>query len=99
MQIGVGRIVLDFYNNTDVALKHRQLEELCNDIRRKFNVSILEIADFDDPERCVIGFAAVIPETWQAKSASSFIEKICETIDKTSFARVISEDRDFLEHG
>jgi uncharacterized protein YlxP (DUF503 family) len=99
MLIGVGRIVLDFYNNTNATVKRRQLEELCADLRKKFNISILEVADFDDPERCVIGFAAVIPENWKTQSALSLVEKICETIDQTAFARVMVEDTDLLSHG
>ncbi len=99
MLVGAGRIVLDFYNNDDVKLKRRQLEELCIDLRKKFNVSAMEVADFDDPERCVIGFAAVIPETWETPSAKSLMEKICETIDRTAFARVTVEDWDLLSHG
>lgn len=99
MLIGVGRIVLDFYNNDKAALKRRKLEELCKDLRRKFNISALEVADFDDPERCVIGFAAVIPEDWETTSARSFLEKIRQTIDEMSFARVMVEDCDLLSHG
>lgn len=99
MLIGAARIVLDFYNNENVALKRRQLAELCEDVRRKFNVSALEVADFDDPERCVIGFAAVIPESWKPKSAESLMEKICQTIDQTAFARVTVEDWELLSHG
>lgn len=99
MWIGVGRLVLDFYNNDKVNVKKRKLEELAKDIRRKFNVSALEVADFDDPERCVLGFAAVMPEDWKEKSAKSFIQKICETIDQTAFARVTVEDCDLLSHG
>jgi uncharacterized protein YlxP (DUF503 family) len=99
MLIGVGRIVLDFYNNTSTTAKHRQLEEFCVDLRKKYNISILEVADFDDPERCVIGFAAVIPENWKSISAQNFVEKICKTIDETSFARVMVEDWDLLSHG
>ncbi len=99
MLIGAGRIVLDFYNNDNVALKRRQLTELCDDLRRKFNVSALEVADFDDPERCVIGFACVIPENWKTTSAKSLVEKICQTIDETAFARVTVEDWDLLSHG
>ena len=99
MLIGAGRIVLDFYNNDNVALKRRQLDELCVEIRRKFNVSALEVADFDDPERCVIGFAAVIPENWKPASAQGLTEKICEFIDQTAFARVMVEDWDLLSHG
>lgn len=98
MLVGAGRIVLDFYNNDKVSIKRKQLEELCKDLRKKFNVSALEVADFDDPERCVIGFAAVIPEGWKTSSARSFIEKICRTIDETAFARVTVEDWDLLSH-
>ena len=98
MLIGVGRIVLDFFNNEKVSVKTKKLDELCRDLRRKFNVSALEIADFDDPERCVIGFAVVIPEDWKSKSADTLVENICRTIDETSFARVMSEDTEILAH-
>lgn len=98
MLIGVGRIVLDFYNNDKASKKNKLLKELCDDIRKKFNISIMEIADFDEPERCVIGFAAVIPEDWKTKSAQSLIDKICKTVDETSVARVTVEDCEILEH-
>ncbi len=99
MMVGTGRIVLDFYNNTEAPKKRRLLEELCADLRKKFNVSALEVADFDDPERCVIGFAGVIPENWRTPSAKAFVEKIAAEIDKTAFARVTVEDLELLEHG
>jgi uncharacterized protein YlxP (DUF503 family) len=99
MLLAVGRLVLDFYNNDALAAKHRGLEELCKDLRKKFNVSALEIADFDDPERCVIGFAAVIPETWRDQSAQDFLDKIVKEIDEKSFARISVEDVDLLEFG
>lgn len=99
MRIGSGRIVLDFYNNTDIPKKRRQLEELCADLRKQYNVSALEVADFDDPERCVIGFAAVIPENWKTLSAKNFVEAVCRTIDETAFARVTVEDLELLDHG
>ncbi len=99
MYIAVGRIVLDFYNNEKSAKKNKLLEELCADLRKKFNLSALEVADFDDPERCVIGFAAVIPETWKTSSARGFLDKITAEIDQTAFARVMVEDTDLLTHG
>ncbi len=98
MFVGTGRIVLEFFNNTDVPKKTRMLEGLCVDLRKKFNVSALEVADFDDVERCVIGFAAVIPENWKIPSAESFVEKIAKEIDSTAFARVTVEDLELLEH-
>ena len=99
MLVGAARIVLDFYNNDNLALKHRKIEELCSDLRRKFNISILEVADFDDLEKCVIGFSAVIPENWKNITAENLMEKICKEIDTTSFARVTVEDWDLLSHG
>jgi uncharacterized protein YlxP (DUF503 family) len=98
VRIGVGRIVLDFYNNDKLATKHRALEELCAGLRKKFNVSALEIDEFDDMEKCVIGFAAVIPDTWTEQATRTFVQKICTTIDETSVARVMIEDWDILEH-
>lgn len=99
MLVGTGRIVLDFYNNTDVSKKRKLLDDLCGDLRKKYNVSALEVADFDDEERCVIGFAAVIPESWKVPSARSFVEKVAKEIDQTAFARVTVEDLELLEHG
>lgn len=99
MLVGAARIVLDYYNNDNLALKRRQLTELCEDLRRKFNVSAMEVADFDEPERCVIAFSAVIPENWKYSSARSFMEKVCETIDKKAFARVTVEDWDLMTFG
>jgi uncharacterized protein YlxP (DUF503 family) len=97
--VGAARIVLDYYGNQDANKKRRELEELCLELRRKFNISALEVADFDDPERCVIGFAAVIPENWKTSSARGFMEKVCNTIDEKAFARVTVEDWDLLSHG
>ena len=99
MLVGVGRIILDYYGNQNATKKNQELEALCAELRKKFNLSILEIADFDDPERCVLGFAAAIPETWNIPSAQSLIDKICKTIDETAFARVTVEDCEILEHG
>ena len=92
MLTGTGRIILDFYGNDNVALKQRKIEKLCNEMRRKFNISIMEKEDFDDPERCVIGFACVIPANWKRKSADTMMEKICRTVDDAAFARVTLED-------
>jgi uncharacterized protein YlxP (DUF503 family) len=94
MRIAATRITMDFFNNVDVSQKRRQLEELCDDVRKQFNVSILEIDSIDDPEKCVIGFAAVIPEYWRESAIPIFTKKICEFIDTHSFARVTSEESD-----
>lgn len=99
MWIGVGRIVLDYYGNTEAKKKTAEIESFCKELRKKFNLSALEIADFDDPERCVIGFAAVMPQRWTEQSALSFIKKICHEIDTTAFARMTVEDTELFSHG
>ena len=99
MLIGVGRIVLDFYNNTSLPAKRKQLDELSVALRKKFNISVMEVADFDDLERCVLGFAVVIPENWREHAARGLVETVCKEIDSTAFARVMVEDWDLLEHG
>lgn len=94
MRIAATRITMDYFNNTDISKKRRLLAELCDDVRKQFNVSALEVDEIDDPERCVIGFAAVIPEHWREASITTFSKKICEYIDAHSFARVTSEESD-----
>ncbi len=94
MRIAASRLVLDFHGNLDLAEKRRQVSVLCEEIRRRHNLSACEVDAFDDPERCVIGIAAVIPDTWREKSIQAFIQKLLAEIDSTAFARVISEHSD-----
>jgi uncharacterized protein YlxP (DUF503 family) len=96
MRVAAGRITLDFYNNENLTLKHKNLEKLCKDLRKKFNVSALEVDEFDDPEKCVLGFSATIPSHWKSTAAKGLIETICREIDNTAFARVVLEDCDIL---
>lgn len=92
MWIGSGKITLDFYNNSKLSEKKKVLENLCLDLRKLYNISILEVDEFEDLEKCVLGFAVVIPENWKTQTAKSFVEKICRTIDETSSVRVVSEE-------
>ena len=94
MRIAASRIILDFHGNLDLAEKRRQLSVLCDGIRKRHNLSACEIDAFDDPERCVVGIAAVIPDTWREKSIQTFWQKVLEEIDTTAFARVVSEQSD-----
>jgi len=97
MRIAAGRIVLDFYGNDHKALKHRKIEELCKDLRKKYNLSALEIDDFDDPEKCVLGFAAVISNHWETEKALQFLHSIQVTLNQISPIRVTVEDCELLE--
>ncbi len=85
MWIGAGRLVIEFFNNTKASAKTKNIEEFCKDLRKKFNISVLEVAEFDHLERCVIGFAVVMPETWREKAATDFVQKVLEFIDQNAF--------------
>ena len=99
MWIAAGRIVIDCSGVGNSASKKRRLEELTQFLRRKFNLSALEVADFEDLNRAVFGFAAVIPENWKERSTRDFLDTIARTIDENSFGRVLVEDCDLLVHG
>ena len=92
MMVGVGRLILDYYQNDSMKLKHKNLESIVVELKRKFNISVLEIEDFEDPEKCVFGFSVVIPSTWERKSAENFLERICKSVDEISEARLTYED-------
>ena len=94
MWAGVARVVIDLYGNDDLRLKKRQLDSLCKEVKRKFNLSALEVADQDEPEKCTIGLTAAMPSTWKENSARSFMSKVLKYIDENAFSRVVSEDVD-----
>lgn len=96
MDIGVSKIVLDFYQNDQLKIKKRNIESFCKDVKRKFNVSFLEIEEFQDLERCVIGLAAVLPSHWKGSEQEQFIQKVLQYIDQNAFARVIHSDWEIL---
>jgi hypothetical protein len=56
----------------------------------------MEVAEFEDPEKCVLGFAVVMPESWKPMRARALLAKICDEIDRTSFARVMMEDTELV---
>ncbi|MGE4232694.1 MAG: DUF503 family protein [Bacteriovoracia bacterium] len=91
MYIASGKIILDFYNNDSIGKKKSNLTSLVKEVHQKFNVSAVEVADFDDPERCVIGISLVASTQRSAKAA---IDKVLEHIDTHAFARVVVEDTD-----
>ena len=96
MWVATGRIVLDFYNNDDVALKKRQLVDLSKTLRKKFNLSALEVDDFDDPEKCVLGFSAVLPANWPEPKSKQWIQSVMKELDENSFARVSVQNTDLF---
>lgn len=99
MWVGAGRIVLDFYNNDNLTVKHRELTKLCKELRRKFNISAAEVAEFDEYEKCVIGFSAVLPANWSERKARDFLKTICKEIDTQAIARISVEECELYYQG
>lgn len=93
MWVGAGKVILDFYGNQNIKEKRHQMEDLLDGLRRGFNISATEVADFDDLERCVIGLALSAGTEQGARAA---MKKVLEHIDTTAFARVMVEDTDIF---
>ena len=89
MFVSSGRIILDFYGNQNVKKKRSEMESLTKELHRKFNLSVKEIEDFDDPERCVLGIALVGSTQNGAQNA---VASVLQFIDTNSFARMVFED-------
>ncbi len=91
--VAAAKLVLDFYGNDEVTEKRAQLKLLIKNVRKEFNVSISEVEDFDDPERCVLGLSLCAAERDEARAK---LTQVAKHIDETSFARVVTEEIDVL---
>jgi uncharacterized protein YlxP (DUF503 family) len=96
MFVAATQLVLDYYGNCEVSKKQEELQKLITELKKaKFNLSIGEVADFQDPERCSLGLALVASTEGGARSA---MKKILEYIDGHSFARVIIENTEIEKY-
>lgn len=94
MFVAAMKMVLDFYGNDEVSVKRREIHAFALLFHRKFeDVSLVEVADFDDPERIVLGLSFVCA---QQKRGEDRLLAIRDWIDAHSFARVTMEDRQVL---
>ena len=91
MWIAAGKVILDYFNNESEKKKRNLVDKLVKDVRRQFNASILEVADFDELEKCVLGVGLVAATE---KTARSSMKKVLDYIDSHSEARVVTEDTD-----
>jgi uncharacterized protein YlxP (DUF503 family) len=93
MFIAAGKVILDYYGNDKLSHKKQELEKLLKEIHKHFNVSVAEVEDFEDFERCVIGISLT---AGSEKGARVAMKKVMDHIDSTSFARVVMEDTQFF---
>ncbi|MEW6057130.1 MAG: DUF503 family protein [Bdellovibrionota bacterium] len=95
MFVAAGKIILDFYGNQNIKAKRQNMAELLSDLHKQFNISAVEVEDFDDLERCVIGLALSAGTEQGARSA---LKKVLEHVDTNSFARVVVEDTEVFAY-
>jgi len=96
MFIAASKLVLDYYGNQNLKKKREEMTALFLDLKRRFNVSVLEVEDFDDYERCVFGISLVASDERAARAAA---EKCIAYIDGIAFARVMMDDTDVFKIG
>jgi uncharacterized protein YlxP (DUF503 family) len=94
MWIAASRLVLDDYGNEELKRKRRELKALMETVRKEFNISFHEVAEFSDTERGVLGLALVAGTERGAREA---VAKVLARIDALAFARVVTEETDVSE--
>ena len=95
MWIAGGKIILDFFNNESIDKKRAMLAQLSKETHRQFNASILEVDDFEELERCVLGLALAASNE---KNARTSLKKVLDYIDSHAEARVVTEDTDVFAY-
>lgn len=95
MWIAAGKVILDFWGNQNIKEKRHRMADLIADVHKQFNASAVEVSDFDDLEKCVIGLSLTAGTEQGARSA---MKKLLEHIDSTAFARVVVEDTDIFAY-
>jgi uncharacterized protein YlxP (DUF503 family) len=91
--IGAAKITLDFYGNDYVSKKQTELKKLIKLVTHKFTVDFNEVDSFDDPEKCVLAFSLC---GFNEAKLKKRIDAVAAFIDKNSFARVVSDDREYF---
>lgn len=94
MVVAAAKIVLDFWGNEEPHDKKKLIEALRHSLEKEHQVRLTEVDAFNDLERCVLGFAFCSSDREKAKPR---MQKIIESIDKVSAARMVSEDVDFID--
>jgi uncharacterized protein YlxP (DUF503 family) len=64
--------------------------------RLKFNVAIAEVGSQDNWQECVLGFAVVANDK---RFVQEMVEKIVSFIDGLALAKIIDDEKDFVQYG
>lgn len=91
-----GKVVFDFFHNDDEEQKTKLLHSLCKDIRKKLNVSCLQIREHivENPERGTIIWSFC---SKNKMAAGDMRNQLMEFIDQQAPARILDEQVEQVE--
>lgn len=89
MFYGIGKVIFDFYGNSEARTKHAAIERLIKSLWKEHRLSAREVEDFDNPERGVLGLAVVAANE---SSARRRLAVAFQFIDAHSELRVVAEE-------
>src|SRR5262245_41924981 len=96
MVVGVCRLTLMAPESHSLKEKRMVLRSIKDRTRLKFNVAIAEVGAQDDWQEAVLGFAVVANEKGFVQG---MVEKIIRFIDDLAIAKIVDEEKDFVQYG
>ena len=80
MVIGVIKIVLVLHGNRSLKEKRRVVRSVKDKLKKRFNVSVAEVADHDIHQRATLGVSVTSSDSAHAASQIAKVEKLLEEI-------------------
>jgi uncharacterized protein len=96
MVVGVCRLTLMAPESHSLKEKRMVLRSIKDRTRLKFNVAIAEVGAQDDWQEAVLGFAVVANDK---PFVQAMVEKIVRFIDGLAVAKIIDDEKDFIQYG
>lgn len=86
-----GKVVLEFFNNSDEDFKRKALRDLTRDLRKEWNVSCAVVEEYlvENPERGALAIALVGVNHDKARA---LWDEAVKFLDGRAPARIVSED-------
>src|SRR3954471_917676 len=96
MIVGVCRLTLMVPESHSLKEKRAVLRRIKDRTKLKFNVAIAEVGDQDAWQSAQLGFAVVANERGFVES---MVDKIARFIEELAIAKVIDDEKDFVNYG
>lgn len=89
MVVGLCELAVALPGNRSLKEKRRVVRGLIDRLRARHRISVAEVADNDDHERGVIGFAVVGSDRTRVRAV---LDDVLRTVDETCPADVVTRD-------